>query len=236
MSRRRSVCAALGGTAILLSASTHAATLFSDDFNRPLLNTPTTIWVGKDGTAAGTNGKIVADPLNAGNGVMNFTATNTGGDAFTATGVAFPVTGGVTYTLSFDYLGLPASNGAGSGGNGGFIGLTDGINSGSEYWVAGTDFGSLGGALDVTVTKVQLVDDNTWHGYLIDFTPQSSKTYYIKVEDFSLVGGAKPGDAYFDNISVIDPAGPSAVGVPTPAASIGGVALAGMLAMSRRRK
>ncbi len=165
----------------VLSASTspiHAQPLFSADFEGDL-----SVWVGKDGGPH--NGQIVTDPLDGSNSVLNFTAVNGAGDIFSPEVVVIP---GLTYTLSFDYLGYPDTG----DDLGGFIGYSLGT-PGDHHWLAGTHQ-SYPGIL------AHLIDDGTWHTYSIDFVPVVSPIR-VMLEDYS-GSDSVVGNAYFDNIEL----------------------------------
>jgi len=214
--------------ALLASASSaFAASVFSDDFNRDSLNPDTSnpLWVGKNGAASGTTGEIVGDPIASGNGVLRFRSVNSGGDAFSSLSKAFNVAANVPYELSFRYLGTPVA----TNGNGGFIGLSDGI-PGNHNWLAGTQLSAIGpSGLVLTIEPAAaadrvLQDDGTWHSYSIQFTSPTAKTLRVMMEDFV----APAQNAYFDDIAVNV--------VPLPAACWGGALLLGALGIRRTRR
>ena len=176
--------------------------LFFDDFENPALPQ----WVGKDGGAH--HGVVVNDPLRPGNHVLTFTALDFAGDIF---GSAVSVTPGMHYVLSFEYLGLfiPGS-GADPNDLGGFIGFENGPYAGvlavptTGRWLEGTQLGSA--------EDDALIDDGQWHTYTVAFDPfveangvpwqLTNNVILIVLEDF-LGSGGVPGDAFFDNVSLI---------------------------------
>jgi hypothetical protein len=173
----------------------------------------------------GSSGQIVTDPLNASNHVLHFTAGGDGGDIWTAS--SFFATG-TDWWLSFDYLGLPGSN------TGGSIGWdTDTLNAGNERWLAST----ASGAADS-----QLIDDGTWHHYVIHLVRGVNLTAgpkFIKAEDW-IKADAIIGNAYFDNIVISDfdpAAGPPPVPTLAPilTTSLFGILLALVVVHLRRR-
>lgn len=185
-------------TALCAVALSSASTLFSDDFESGNLSA----WL-TTGSA-----QVVADPLNASNKVVNFTALGSGGNLFSDF-FAIPVTG-IT-TISFDYLGTTTQPGSDPSNTGGFLGI-DGLLG--ENWYFGT--GNYPGAFEMT-------GNDQWHHYSV--VVANGQNLRVKLEDFA---GSDPvaGNAYFDNISV------QAVPEPTTMAALG----LGALAMLRRRK
>lgn len=160
--------------AVFMTASAHASTLFSDDFEGTL-----SAWTGKAGGPH--HGVIVADPLDSGNHVLNFTALNSAGDIFTS--AAFSAGSGGTLYLSFDYLGICTS-----GNCGGFIGYSLGY-PGSHTWLGGTGSGY----------PDLLPDTGAWNHITMAFMPGTS--VHLMLEQFS--GSTGPiGIAYFDNIAL----------------------------------
>jgi choice-of-anchor C domain-containing protein len=153
-------------------------------------------WVGK--SQGPHSGRIVDDPLRSGNRVVTFDALNGAGDIFSE---EIPVQRGKTYLLSFDYLGFPGSGGI-AGNNGGFIGFSE-STPGNHRWLAGTEL--VGGA-----ESAPLIDDGIWRNYQISFDPYDTSvpfgfvpandTIRISVEDYVGI----PGDAFFDNIKLIE--------------------------------
>lgn len=172
---------------------------FNEDFEGDL-----TAWVGQGGGAH--YGQIITDPLNAGNNVLNFTAMGSSGDIFTAT--AFALSAGQSYSVSFDYLGVPGKGGV-AGDLGGYAGLAAGFPD-SFMWYYGT--GTATGATDV------LVDDGAWHRYTYNFTAPVSghlgdfSNVRLMFEDYRGSGGVA-GDAYFDNISLVPAPGAVLLGM-----------------------
>lgn len=166
--------------------------LFEDDFETGL-----GAWLPR---SIGHNAEVVADPLGTHGDVVRFTAVVANGDLFTP---ALPVDAAATYTLSFEYLGLP-SGPVPAGGLGGFIGLSDDVDFPTPHaWIAGTQ--------PDQVTNL-LVDDGAWHEYAFTFAPRdyfepSSGTVRVMLEDFEGSGtyaaDAAPADAYFDNVRLV---------------------------------
>jgi hypothetical protein len=172
-----------------LVGSAFAAPPFSDNFETDL-----SAWTPKCGASYA---QIVEDPLKPGNHVLHFTHTNSYGDIF---GPAITIVPGQKYSLSFDYLGYPATT---SEDNGGYVGFAatncpDSANNNVWFWATGT----VSGAQDV------LVDNGQWKRYTFEFDPfDSSKFKWV-----SPTGGlirlmleqynGPAGDAYFDNIEL----------------------------------
>jgi hypothetical protein len=136
-----------------------------------------------------SSGQIIVDPLNPSNHALHFTTRGDGGDIWTAT--SYFATG-TDWWLSFDYLGLGTNTG-------GYIGWdTDTANAGTERWLAGTP---LSGGADSL-----LIDDGTWHHYVIHLIRGVNLTAgakYLKAEDWQ-GGDSIAGNAYFDNIVITD--------------------------------
>lgn len=193
----------------VLSAGASANPVFVDDFEGDL-----SLWTGKDGGAH--HGIIVADPLNAGNDVLSFTAMNSAGDIFTVAG--FDLVAGQAYTVSFDYLGLPNQI---PGGSGGFAGLSQGY-PGSHFWYYGTN--TTSGAAPI------LVDDGQWHTYTYEFTAPTKvgSSIHLMFEDFRYSSASIAGDAFFDNVQITT--------VPAPGAVLLGSVGLGLTGYLRRRK
>ncbi len=185
-------------TALCAVVFSNASTLFSDDFESGNLSAWQTL-----GSA-----QIVADPLNASNKVVNFTALGSGGNLFSDF-FAIPAIG--TTTISFDYLGTTTELGSNPLDTGGFLGI-DGLLG--ENWYFGT--GNYPGAFEMT-------GDDQWHHYSV--VVANGQNLRVKLEDFA---GSDPvaGNAYFDNVTV------QSVPEPTTMAAL----CLGALAMLRRRK
>lgn len=151
-------------------------------------------WVGQAG--GGSNAQWVSDPIEPGNQVVNFTRLIARGDLFSPEIVVFPDS---TYTVSFRYLGIPAS-GSVTDNLGGFLGVSDDI-PGAHAWIAGTVLQS--GA------TTHLVDEGVWHTYSVEFVPGAllpgtDGTIRVMIEDWEGAFGIA-GDAYFDNIILSGP-------------------------------
>jgi len=198
--------------AILLLAFTsasNASTLFSEDFESALGQ-----W---NDTYQGNNAQIVADPLNASNNVLNFTALRGGGDLFSSN--AFTSTTSNSFILSFDYLGT-----CGTGNCGGFIGISSNAGAGSHTWLGGT----------TSPYPDLLPDTGAWEHVSITFS--SSTAIHLMLEDWNGSHGVA-GDAYFDNILVTDANGPTLSSVPVPAAVfLFAPALIGFMGLRRKVK
>lgn len=183
----------------MVPVTADAASVFTDDFESGLGQ-----WTGKGG---GTHhGQIVADPLNPGNSVLNFTSVISAGDIFQSPGLT--TTPGQELILSFDYLGT------GSGQSGGYIGISGPTDS-QHFWLAGT--GSVSNAAPILNTTGQ------WQHVEIAFDTRYT-TSRVMIEDFV----APAFNAYFDNVRL-------ASAVPVPAALVAGPALMGLIALRRRR-
>jgi hypothetical protein len=211
VSRKSSILSIASVLALTLAcAPAMAATVFSDNFESGLGQ-----WTGKGSGA--TSGQIVLDPLNQSNHVLNFTAVVIGGDIFSSQ--PFYVGTAQTTYLSFDFLGLAVTGGAPQD-SGGFAGYSQGTPD-NHHWLAGTELAY------VDAGNTQLIDDGTWHHYVIPFT-SAFPTIRVMLEDFAYAGPIA-GDAYFDNIKV--------VGVPLPSAAWGGLSLlGGLVAFARRSR
>jgi len=171
------------------SSSTEPATpLFTEDFEGGLGQ-----WVGRPTT--GHHAQIVSDPLKSGNRAVNFTRTVAAGDLFS---LPIAVVVGASYTLTFDYLGLPGANSL-PNNLGGFLGIAQDI-PGNHIWLYGP-------AANAAAHLHDLVEDGAWHSYSVTFVPSdlidvSGGSLRIMIEDGEGVGSL-PEDAYFDNIRLI---------------------------------
>jgi len=147
-----------------------ASTIFSDDFSSGL------------GQWSNLSGRIVSDPNYSGRGgVLTFGQLNAGGDIFT--NMSFSAN--ESLTVAFDYLGVPGMGGV-ANDLGGFVGVHP-----RDFWLAGTS--------PTWATPTNLIDDNLWRKYAIDWT--ESVAQRLKFEDWNGSGGVA-GDALFDNIRV----------------------------------
>jgi len=157
---------------------------FSEDFENGLAQ-----WTGRP---TGHHAQIVADPLEAGNHVVDFTQTVAAGDLFS---LPIPVDVNTEYTLTFDYLGLPSA--ASLPENlGGFLGISDDI-PGDHHWLYGP-------AANLAEHDEDLVEDGAWHSYSVTFVPGEviqvmEGTIHVMIEDGE-GPGSLPEDAFFDNI------------------------------------
>lgn len=170
----------LAALAVALSAAAAQAapvTSFSDDFEGTL-----SAWTLRSANEA----TIVADPLRAGNHVLGFTKLGSSGSIFSTA----DLNGSNTYTVQFDYLGLPRT-GSVAGDLGGYFGVRNGTPGNREFWVAGT--GSF-------PTPFALIDDGLWHTYV--FTLRSNlvgASVHLEFEDWDGSRGVV-GDVFFDNV------------------------------------
>ena len=165
--------------------------LFSDSFETGNLNQ----WVGKSGGP--TSGQIVADPLNATNRVLTFGSVTFGGDIFSAAPISLSLSR--HYVLKFDFLGLP-----GAPENGAFIGFSDLPEATlNPFWVGSTYPAGLSAPPSVATT---LTANGQWQHYEIDFTEIVASNgltqTFLMLEDW-FDRSSVPGDAFFDNVSVV---------------------------------
>lgn len=157
---------------------------FSEDFENGLAQ-----WTGR---STGHHAQIVADPLDAGNDVVDFTETVAAGDLFS---LPIPVDVNGEYTLTFDYLGLPSASSL-PDNLGGFLGISDDI-PGDHHWLYGP-------VANLAEHDQDLVEDGAWHSYSVTFVPAdliqvAEGTIHIMIEDGE-GPGSLPEDAFFDNI------------------------------------
>lgn len=216
-------CATL---AAVLAAATagHAAmvvsTVFGSDFENGL-----SAWFDRD--ASSPDAAIFDDPLRPGNHVLGFNRTMGSGSVFGSA----QISSSGSFTLSFDYLGVPGRGGV-AGDLGGYIGVSVGGNGSSQYWVGGTSnrYG----------TPLNLVDDGLWHSYSSTFNSPIGPSIRVMVEDWDGSGGVA-GDAFFDNIvlrdsSVAAPRIALGAAVPEPTSlALAGLAL-GLVGWAARRR
>jgi hypothetical protein len=175
--------------------------------------------------ATNYSGKIVADPLNAGQSALAFTTTRGGGDLFSTT---IAGTGAGVFTIGFNYYGA-----CGHATNcGGFVG----VNQPGEHWLAAdTSFGGL-------VTT--FTNTGAWQWVTFSFT--ATGPFQVKLEDWNgsayaygwTAGGG--ASAYFRNLEVaagaVTLADPMSA-VPEPATMIlFSAAVLGLGALRRARR
>ena len=191
---------ALSVLMFLTPAIASATTITIDNFETGNLNTWNPVGFGQ----------IVVDPLNSSNHALNFSGLGDGGNIWTA--ATYAATGN-DWWFSFDYLGYPLQT-----DTGGFIGWdTDQLYAGTERWLGGTN--SAGGAL------VSMIDDGTWHHYVIHLTrtPGSANlpagAVYFKAEDWIHSSDHIAGNAFFDNFAITD-VSPTAAAVPEPSSLV----------------
>jgi len=198
--------ATLVALACASQAPAFAASGFTENFQTGLSN-----WTDRDPRSP--ESAVVADPLDASNSVLSFLRLGYGGSIMSNTAV----TSSGLFSISFDYLGQPGKGGV-PGNLGGYLGVSTGVFSGAEMWLAGTGNGG---------TPIQLIDDGSWHHYSLTFQSTIGQSLHVMMEDFDGSGGV-PGDVYFDNVHITS-------AVPEPASAA--MALAGLvgLAVLRRR-
>ena len=196
-------------------ASAAPITAFAENFENGL-----SAWI--DRNPGNNEAAIVADPLNSSNHVLGFRQLGSGGSIFTRD----LVTASGSFTISFDYLGMPGRGGR-AGDLGGFFGISQGFPDG-HYWVAGT--GSY-------PAPIGLTDDGAWHRYSLTFDSPIGQSVRLMFEDFVGSGGVA-GDVYFDNIqfndSQVQAAALSQVPEPSGIALLAAAMLAAGLARKRK--
>lgn len=181
--------------AILLAQTTNAAVLFTEDFENGLVR-----WTGLNNGSH--HGITVPDPKASGRGqVLTFTALESIADIFSTNDLLLL---GI-YTVTFDYLGVPSTNGT-VGDLGGYIG----ISTNFATPVGGDWLGGTHGTVDVALT-----DDGSWHRYTVRLTNFTTKVLHLGLVDCSCSKGI-PGDVFFDNIIVQTvPGNPASDGIAT---------------------
>ncbi len=171
-------------------ASPQDMVLFTDDFEGDMSQ-----WIGPGGGPH--SGAIVPDPLNPANHVLSFTALADNGDVFSA---RYPGYHGYVYLLYFDYLGFPAE-GTPEGNTGGRVGAAQDTPGTPSFWMAAT--------VDEACIQQELIDDGTWHSYILSFFPECVPEYKeggfrVMLEDWCGRAPDVPqgisGDAFFDNV------------------------------------
>lgn len=175
-----------------VAASPQDMILFTDGFEGDMSQ-----WIGQGGGAH--SGVIVPDPLNPANHVLTFTALADGGDIFSA---QYPAYHGFVFLLSFDYLGLP-KEGTPDANTGGKVGVTQDTPGSPSFWEDAT--------VDEPCIWEELIDDGTWHSYMIPFFPEcvpefKAGGFRVMLEDWcgrppDMPQGV-PGDAFFDNVQL----------------------------------
>lgn len=175
------IAVAAGLIAASQQSTAAAITAFAENFEGGL-----SAWI--DRNPGNNEAAIVADPLNSSNHVLGFRQLGSGGSIFTRD----LVTTSGSFTVSFDYLGMPGRGGR-AGDLGGFFGISQDF-PGNHYWVAGT--GSYPAPID-------LIDDGAWHHYSLTFNSPVGQSVHLMYEDFGGSGGVA-GDVYFDNIQFND--------------------------------
>ena len=193
--------------AALPIGAANASLIYMEDFESGLGG-----WTGK---AAGPHDAVIStDPIE-GDSAVRWRSLEAGGESFSIASFAAG-----TYTLVFDYLGLPEPGSSQSPGDfGGFIGISAGF-PGVHRWLEGT-------VLCCGAESSTLLDDGMWHTYSVTFT--AAWDFHIMLEDFSGSGGI-PGDAWFDDIKLFE--GRVAVAEPL---TIGLVTM-GLLGLGFRRR
>ena len=173
-------------------ASPQDMVLFTEGFEGDMSH-----WIGQSGGAH--SGAIVPDPLNPANHVITFTALADVGDIFST---EVPSYHAFVYFLRFDYLGLP-KDGTPDANTGGRIGIAQDSPGSTSFWLAAT--------IDEPCIQQELIDDGTWHSYVLFFFPEcvpeiALGNFRVMVEDWCGRPPEMPkgvsGDAFFDNIQV----------------------------------
>jgi hypothetical protein len=162
----------------------HASLVYFENFENGLSD-----WTGKNEGAH--TGAIVADPKQ-GDKALTFTDITSRGDVFTTTAASNFAVG--AYRLEFDYLGLFV-DGQVVDDFGGFIGISDdfvNVDRSDHRWLLGT-------ALEGGAEGGNLIDDDNWHIYSVNFT--AVYDFHLILEDFQWSGGIA-GDVFFDNIKL----------------------------------
>lgn len=215
--------------ALSLASMAQAAivTSFSDDFESGLGQ-----W--QQAPLFGPHGIIVNDPLNPGNKVLSFRRPGLGGSVFSTD----LIQSSGSYTLSFDYLGLP-TQGSRAGNLGGFVGYTHSVFPLLQHWLGGTidapSFFVNGG----TMPDLSLIDNGQWNSYTLVFNALGWITddgaggalpIRLTLQDWA-GSGLTTRDAFFDNVSL---RATHAVSEPGSMALVG-LALMAAGAATRRR-
>ena len=135
------------GFAGVLGSSALAGVVFSEDFESGLGT-----WTGKNSGAH--HGSAISDPLGGSNTILVFTQMNAAGDIFSEQPITLDTS--VSYTISFDYLGMLDQGMNPTVGTSGYVGLSREL-PGSHTWLYSTQ--TTSGAQAV------LIDDSSWHSY-----------------------------------------------------------------------
>ncbi len=198
---------------VFLSASVQAATVsvFNENFESGL-----GAWT--DRSPSNPQATIAIDPLNNTNHALSFLQRGSAGSIFSTNNI----TSNGTYTVSFDFLGLPI-NGSNTGG---FFGISEsifGANPGRHQWIAG-DY--------AYPAPIKMVSDGLWHHYSLTFNSIIGKPVHLMFEDY-VNSDSTAGNVYFDNIRFGDTAVSE---TPEPASlALLGLGLAG-LGVARRKR
>ena len=157
--------------------------VFEENFEKDLSQ-----WIGQGGEdTSPIYTSIVVDPLNPENKVARFDKPVNVGDIFSRS--KFPAG---KYKISFDYLGMCASN------CGATVGIDEGLPGRKYHWIAST----------ATGFPERLKDTKKWEQYEFEF--DGKYDFHLKWEQWDSAKGVGK-DAYIDNVklTVLDVAKPS---------------------------